>query len=286
MAAQPPPPPPPLVIPDSLRSALEFARATAKDEIESIKRLHDRTLLSLSILFLFLGAVGGIVGWIGYKNLRDSAVRVAQQAVKDEIETQMKSMNVDQIIQGRLNEKTGAALTATIRDAVATEVKRQGMSSQINQAVTAEVEELRKQLSKTLRVTAQRTFTPEQAALLKEASQPYRASRFKVLIRPFSSTDLEELAYAQQLIKAFGIAGWTAAIDTSRPPQDLPLQAGLFLMVNSSKFPPPGATELQQALKHAKINAPFVDTNVPGRWEDATGRYEVPTLVISSRPTD
>jgi hypothetical protein len=296
MAAQPPiPPSSPAVVPapvippaapDPLQAALEFARATAKDEIESIKRLHDRTLLSLTILFVFLGAVGGVVGWVGYKNLRDTAVQLAQKTVKDEIEKQMTSMNVDQIIENRLNEKTGVALTFTIRDAVAAEAKKQGMSSQINQAVTAQVEELRKQLLKTQRITAQRTFTPEQATLLKDASQPFRAKRFKVKVIPFSSTDFEELAYANQLMKALGDAGWTSAIDLSTPVEYLPLRAGVFLTVGSPKYPPPGAVELQQALKHAKVDAPFVQTNTPGRWDDATGHYDVPTLVISSRPTN
>jgi hypothetical protein len=209
MAAQPPiPPPPPAVVPapvipppvpDPLQAALEFARATAKDEIESIKRLHDRTLLSLTILFVFLGAVGGVVGWVGYKNLRDTAVQLAQKTVKDEIEKQMTSMNVDQIIENRLNEKTGAALTFTIRDAVAAEAKKQGMSSQINQAVTAQVEELRKQLLKTQRITAQRTFTPEQAfaerckpAVSGEAVQ---GKGYTVFFDRFRRVGLREPAY-------------------------------------------------------------------------------------------
>jgi hypothetical protein len=198
MAAQPQPP----VIPDALRDALDFAHATARDEIESIKRLHDRALLSLSVLVLFLGCVGSILGWIGYTNLRDFAIKVAQQTVKDEIERRMDSMNVDHIIHNRLSEKTGAALTSTIGEAVAAEVKKRDVSSQIDQAVTAQVEELRKRLTKTQRITAQRTFTKEQASLLKEASEPYMAKHFKVWVQPFSSTDLEELAYAKQLTEA------------------------------------------------------------------------------------
>jgi hypothetical protein len=299
MASQPPTPPPQ----DLTRAALEFARATAQSEIASIDRLHQRTLRALGAIIWLFAATGAVLGYFGYSNLRNLAVDTAQkqmqQTVTDQITARMSNAQIDQIVQNALQARTQAQLEQVINRQVAKELDRRqpeilhavkertgvivfGMKSKIDEIASIEAKRL------VTEQLAPRRFTKEQSDLLKEASEPYNNQHFMVVVRGYSSSDPEEVGFADQILTALRAAGW-AALSNPPPAAGLPPQGGIFILVFDLKHLPKGANELRSVLKAANVDAPIVEGTTQsyhGAVSTYTANgieYEIPNLIVGSR---
>ena len=123
-----------------LKEALEFAERMANQEIGSIDRLHQRTIRQLSILagvfLLLLGVFGGVLGWVGFTNLRDSAIKIAQAQMKDEVSRQVQEKltkeHIDQIVQDQIRSYSKSSLDSAIKQDLQTEP----LSTEIRNAAT------------------------------------------------------------------------------------------------------------------------------------------------------
>ncbi len=104
---------------DSVKEALEFAELLAKQEIDSIERLHQRTLKALSVIVTGFVFCLGIFGWIGYTNLRDVAVSVAQKQVETEVTRQVQAKltkeHIEEIVKQQVSTYSKLELEAAIQ---------------------------------------------------------------------------------------------------------------------------------------------------------------------------
>ena len=109
---------------------LKFARETAASEIANIERLHNKTLLSLTIIVSVFGLISGFLGWLGYDHLRDAAIGVArtqmQETVSSEVAKLMDKGHVDDAVKGVLEKRAEADLVAIINQHVGEEIKKLG----------------------------------------------------------------------------------------------------------------------------------------------------------------
>jgi len=105
-----------------VREALAYARDTAKDELDRIDRLHQRTLRGLWVIVAAVLLLGSVAGFIGYKNLRDVVAAQVQEKVKTQIEEQLKQANVDKIVREILARTTDAKIADLVKKEVGASV--------------------------------------------------------------------------------------------------------------------------------------------------------------------
>lgn len=147
---------------DQVKDALLLARQIASDEIESIDRLHKRTLASLAVIAGIVTAFWAIVAFIGFDNLKGAAIAVAESQMRDEVTRQVQEKltkeNINQIVREQIQSYTSQNLTNQIHK-VLTEPP---VSLSIKEAADREAQEMiHKQFSP-------RRFTSEQSRLLIE----------------------------------------------------------------------------------------------------------------------
>jgi hypothetical protein len=290
--------------PDETQKLLQFARDTAKDEIANIERLHDRALLALSIVLLFFVACVGILGWIGYANLRNLAVSVARKqmenTVSQEIANRMNQGAVDKTVKEVMEKRTEADLVATINQRVADEISKRGPA--IDRTVQADttnavnvmrpkIQEMASTEAKRLvaETFASRHISPQQVDRLKTAGAKYGGRGFAVRIRAISD-DPEEKQYAAEIDKALHNAGWLTSLDAPTGGYgggsiDVPFILGVFLAVEAPQQPPKGTDELKEVLGQAGLIAPIVQGDqLNNVVPDAERRpHPAPTLVVGPR---
>jgi hypothetical protein len=105
--------------PDSTMQALELAQRLAKNEIDSIERLHKRTLTYISWV-LGIGTVFlALLGIVGFSNLKGMAVAVAERNLKKEVTLQVQQKLKKEDINAIVKEETASfaanELTAAVR---------------------------------------------------------------------------------------------------------------------------------------------------------------------------
>lgn len=104
---------------EGVKEALDFAQRMAKQEIDSIERLHARTLKALSFIVTGFVLCLGFFGWIGYTNLRDVAVRTAQKRVETEVTRQVQEKltkeHIDEIVKEQVSTYAKSEMEAAIK---------------------------------------------------------------------------------------------------------------------------------------------------------------------------
>lgn len=118
------------------KDALEYAERIAKHEIESIDRLHKRTLKSLSILVTLFSLFLTVLGWIGYDNLKAFATNVARREMETEVTRQVQAKltkeHVDEIVSMQLRSHTNEEFD----NAIQKDLQSEPLVSEIRNAAT------------------------------------------------------------------------------------------------------------------------------------------------------
>jgi hypothetical protein len=129
----------------SVREALDFARQIAKEEIDSIERIHARTLQSFAYIGIAVATAAAVFGYIGYANLRKVAVATAENQMRAEVSNQVREKltqeNVERIVrdqvsnfsQTKMTEAIHKELTAPAESAMIRLAAREEAHSQITQ---------------------------------------------------------------------------------------------------------------------------------------------------------
>jgi hypothetical protein len=124
--------------PDEIKNALIFARATADAEVESIERIHNRTLKSFGYIGGAVLALGAILGYIGYSNLKVAAIRTAktqmQQEVVEQVREKLTTEKINDIVRDQVRELSASSLHEQIHK----ELVSDPLASSIRQAAEAE----------------------------------------------------------------------------------------------------------------------------------------------------
>jgi hypothetical protein len=101
-----------------VQDALTFARSLAREEIESIERIHNRTLKYIGYIGLVVLTLGGVLGYVGYTNLKNVAVATAKaqmrKEVTDEVREKLTKNDIEQIVREQIHDYSATELNNTI----------------------------------------------------------------------------------------------------------------------------------------------------------------------------
>jgi hypothetical protein len=276
---------PPIVQPASspdqtLLAALKYARETARDEIESVERLHKRTLLALTVPLSAFGILFSIVGWIGYTNLKRVAVSTSTEIVKQRLDDQLTRLNIDDSVQGVLRDHAGSQ----IKDAVADQISKQTpqLQSVMKEMTAKAVNELRPQIEISAKTQAQEyireTFKPRtidgpSAASLISCLKVSSKIRLNIAV----GGDPEAQSYERELADALQQGGWQTSEQALLGfHANLP-RYGLALVTSQELGTRAGVKNLQKCFRQAGVMAPlFVEANKDSELSGLTSLVVLP----------
>lgn len=178
---------------DRVREALLFAQGLAREEIQSIERIHSRTLKSFAYIGILLAAGGALIGFIGFLNLRNMAISTAQSQMQAEVTKQVREKLTKENIESIVQDQVRAYSETKLQGAVQTALKQTAQSQMIRAAAA---DEARNQVKKQF---AARRFTKEQSDAFVKAmtDQPdLDGYPVEVMASPFS---LEAADYAGEI---------------------------------------------------------------------------------------
>jgi hypothetical protein len=118
------------------KDALEYAERVAKHELETIDRLHKRTLKSLSILVTLFSLFLTVLGWIGYDNLKAFATNVARREMESEVTRQVQEKLTKEHIDEIVNKQVRAYTKEELDSAIQKDLQSEPLVSEIRNAAT------------------------------------------------------------------------------------------------------------------------------------------------------
>jgi hypothetical protein len=238
--------------PDEIKNALIFARATADAEVESIERIHKRTLVSFGYVGGAVFALAAIFGYIGYSNIQAAAITTAKAQMQKEVEEQVREKltteHIDQIVRDQLRDLSATSLHEQIHK----ELISDPLASTIRQVAEAETKaQVAKQFSP-------RHLSPKEASLLIEtlaSSKGLNGYPVSAIGTPY---DFEAMTYAAELRNCLSKTMKVQLTAT----YDQPVVEGLGIYYDRRQ--PEPARLLQDALRAAGLNAKLVPGTYAG----------------------
>jgi hypothetical protein len=258
---------------DQLKDALLFAEQLAKREIESIERIHKRTLQSFGYIGAFAAAVLAVFGYIGYANLKDASIATASAQMQKEVTMQVREKltteNINQIVRDQIRDLSATNLTAEIHR----ELTSPPLSSSIRQAADEEAQrQIRKQFSP-------RHFSPAQSKqLIGRLADMKELYSYSVAVNP-ALFNVEAITYATEIRESLSHSKMKIIEFASF---DKPPIEGVGIYYDEQQ-PDTYARQLQEALKAAGVVAKLVpgkiETPVPG-----PGQKSPLEIFVGSKP--
>jgi hypothetical protein len=173
----------------NVRDALDFARQLAKEEIDSIERIHRRTLASFGYIGIVAASLAAIFGYIGFNNLKKAAVLTAQTQMQDEVTKQVKDKltkeRVEDIVRAQVHDLSATALTEAIRK----ELSAPPLSTSIRGAAA---DEARRQIK--VQFTPRHFSEAQSKAFVKAVSERHELDGYPVAIQTGFSFESERYA--------------------------------------------------------------------------------------------
>jgi hypothetical protein len=239
-----------------IKEALKFAQELADREISQIQRMHDRSLRYIGFVLTAAFALFGVVGWLGYQNLRNTAVGVAQRQMKAEVAAQvaanLKKADVTDIVREQLTKDTRAQLDAEIKK----EIKDGPLHQEI---VTIAADQSRQIIGGIFR---QRHFSAQQAEMLNvEMSKTYFFATYPIHIRRVSANSEAE-NYANEILNALVKCGATIAKEPYAA--DAPATEGVTIYYEP-KVPTADVNRLVHAFSSAGVETRAVSSPIVRR---------------------
>lgn len=109
---------------NAVQDALTFAQSIAREEIAIIERLHYRTLKYIAWIGGVVLAIGGILTFIGYANLKSLAVATAKaqmrQEVTDQVREKLKKEDIEKIVREQVQDYSTSGVKNTIHKELST----------------------------------------------------------------------------------------------------------------------------------------------------------------------
>jgi hypothetical protein len=253
----PPPPPTPTATengPDRIKEALLFARQLADHEIESIDKLHERTLKALGYVGAGVLLVSGFLGFIGYVNLKNAAISAAQAQMQTEVAKQVHEKltqeNVNQIVREQIKNYSESALSAEIHK----ELTTPPLSTSIREAADSEAQQLIN------RQQAPRRFTSPQSKAFVDALSA-QSELFGYPVAVTSAYQIGEPANYASEIRQSLMRSKVKVIESAQFDAP-PIEEGVGVYYPEGKSGERLALLLQASLQTAGVKAQLV----PGKW--------------------
>jgi hypothetical protein len=185
--------PPPV---NPLEDAFKFAQALADREIAAIDRLHQRSLKYIGYGAGAFGLLLSFFAWVGYQNLKETAINVATKEVQDEVvrqvQTQLTTKGVADVVHG----ETDGFVKGELRNQLHAEITKGPLHQEILSTASAQSRDL---------INAQfapRHFTDAQAVKLENAiAQSSDLTDHPVIALP-QIYDLEAQQYGREIERA------------------------------------------------------------------------------------
>jgi hypothetical protein len=241
MAGNPPPP-----LPPPLEEALTFAGALADREIAAIDRLHQRSIRYMAYAAGAFGLLLSFFAWVGYQNLKDTAIAVAKKEVQDEVVRQVQAQLTTKGLTDVVHQETDAFVKGELRNQLHAEITTGPLHQEIlSVASTQSKELLRSQL-------APRHFTDAQAdKLVAIIAQSPDLIGYPVIARP-QGFDLEAAQYCKEMVGALFSSKVKNGDGSASPNADLSDGVVIFFDDRSDRK---YADSLAEAFKLAGVTA-------------------------------
>jgi hypothetical protein len=270
---------------DLVQQALAFARDTARDEINSIDRLHKRTLTTLSIQLAVFGLLLSFLGWIGYSNLKRIVVQTTTDVVKERLADELTKKNIDIAVQQALLEHATDQIAQAVRDQVSIAVTKKVAEQApelraLTEAITTktvaglhpQIEAYAKQqaLNLILKANEPRRLAPAQAAALSDCTQKTTSLSVNIAV----GGDPEAQHYEEQISQSLEAGGWKVekqALFSVR--LDFP-SYGLVVATTPELEQSSTVKKLMNCLQAAKLEPQLKVSSKPAEWGTQT------TLVV------
>ena len=180
-----------------VQAALTYARALAQDELSAIDRMHQRSVRYILAVISVLLIGGTIIGWIGFKNLKDTAIGTARRQVQSETTTQVR----EQLTREKLEEIVANQVAGFTRHQLTAEVNREiNIGPLHNQIIQNAREQSQRQLSLAL---APRKLSQQQADRLARALKAEKGEYARLVFITGLTYDVESQNYESQITEAF-----------------------------------------------------------------------------------
>jgi hypothetical protein len=173
--------------------ALTFARQIAKEEIDNIERIHKRTLQSFAYIGIATAAAAGIFGYLGYSNLRDTAVATAENQMRTEVTKQIQEKLTKEDVEGIVQDQVRLYSATKMSEAVHKELMAPTESAMIRAAAA---DESRNQIKEQF---SQRHFSDAQSkAFIKAVNAHVDLDGYPVIVMPMMMNSEAEI-YANEI---------------------------------------------------------------------------------------
>jgi hypothetical protein len=123
---------------NGVKDALTFARQIAREEIDSIERIHKRTLQSFAYIGIAVVAVAGVFGYIGYANLRDAAIVTAENQMRTEVTKEVQEKLTQENVEGIVADQVRNYSATKMSEAIHKELMMPAQSEMIRSAAADE----------------------------------------------------------------------------------------------------------------------------------------------------
>ncbi|MGD0627944.1 MAG: hypothetical protein ABR987_01250 [Terracidiphilus sp.] len=255
---------------DRLKEALIFARELAQEEIQSIERIHGRTLQSFKYIGISVAAAGALIGFIGYVNLRNMAIRTAQNQMQAEVTKQVQEKLTKENIEGIVQDQVRNYSETKMQEAVHKALMVPAQSQMIRAAAA---DEARNQIKKQF---APRHFTKEQSdAFVKAVNDQPDLVGLPVEVMP-SGFSIEASDYAKEISSSVALT--KLKVVQNFPGFDASPIEGVAIYRDTAS-PEIPARRLQQAFLACGIDAKIVAAPSPPPNQLPAGE-KVPLLIF------
>ncbi len=241
--------------------------------------MHQRSVrYILAVVSVFL--LGGtIIGWIGFKNLKDAAISTARKQVQSETITQVR----DQLTREKLESIVASQVDAFAQHQLTAEVNREISTGPLNNQILQNArEQSQRQLSLAL---ASRKLSQQQADKLARALKVEKGNYARLVFITSLTYDVESQNYESQITEAFKGGGFNLGYRNNLTTPDV-FSYGVSIIYDSDYFEhakePDAPKRMLTMLQNAGVKAVLF----PGKEINTEGETVKPIFTIWVGPRE
>ncbi len=227
----------------------------ADREIAAIDRLHQRALKYMAYVAGAFGLLLSFFAWVGYQNLKETAILVATKEVQDEVVRQVHTQLTTKGLADVVHGETNSFVTGELRSQLHAEITTGPLHQEILSIASTQSRQLiQNQL-------APRHFTDAQAVKLQAAiAQSPDLIGYPVIARP-QGFDLEAERYSGEIGRALLLSKVKRGEDSIYPNAEP--SEGVVIYFDE-RFDRKYADSLAQAFRSAGVNTTVQGTVIAG----------------------
>jgi hypothetical protein len=277
---QQPAPAPGQNTPDVLKEALRYARDTAQVELDRIDKIHERTVKYISYYLLVVTGGLGLLGWIGFSNLKTLAVETAKTSESQEVARQvadkLKQADIKRIVNEQMEDFVSHELGADLEKAI----KSGPLHKEILDAASIQSRQL------VVESIGQRHLSPDSSRRLTDAiNAETRLQNYPISV---SGADFnpEAYRYSKEISKAISISK-AKSVDPSYGSPAVEVPDGVVIYYDEKLDPVPAQRLLRcfeaAGIKSRVEGAPFNYYPINGS-QSTSGRIPSINVEVGPKP--